>query len=239
MRPADRLFDIIQALRRARGPVTAAALAARLEVSARTIYRDIASLQASGIPIEGASNFGYVLGRGYDLPPLMFSAEEVQTIAVALDLVRRTGDRGLQDAADAVRAKIAMVLPGQAARVAETPYYVWSRGASVAPAVCMAEVRDAMREARKIRIGYLNGDGIKTDRVVWPLAVSYFAESTLLGTWCELRQDYRHFRADRVLSVVILDETYPADRPGLLEGWRALQAAYEAKWCTDDDVKAH
>ncbi|MCB8875792.1 helix-turn-helix transcriptional regulator [Acidisoma silvae] len=229
MRPADRLFDIIQLLRSSPRALTASAIAGRLEVSTRTIYRDIASLQASGLPIDGASGFGYVLGPGYDLPPLMFTAEEFQTIAVALDLVRRTGDRGLQEAAAAVRAKILAVLPCQPAPVAETPFYVWGRGASVAPAVCMAEVRDAMRDARKISIGYVSRDGIETRRIVWPLGIAYFGESTLLGTWCELRQDYRHFRADRVQDLVILDDTYPADRPGLLDGWRALQTAYEAR----------
>ncbi|MCB8881845.1 YafY family transcriptional regulator [Acidisoma cellulosilytica] len=229
MRPADRLFDIIQLLRSSPRALTAAAIAERLEVSTRTIYRDIATLQASGLPIDGASGFGYVLGPGYDLPPLMFTAEEFQTIAVALDLVRRTGDRGLQEAASAVRAKIAAVLPCRPAPVAETPFYVWSGGASVAAVVCMAEVRDAIRDARKIRIDYLSRDGVPSQRIVWPLAVAYFSESTLLGTWCELRQDYRHFRTDRVQDLVILDETYPADRPGLLDGWRALQAGYETR----------
>lgn len=226
MRPADRLFDIIQLLRGRRRPVTAAAVAARLEVSVRTIYRDIATLQASGVPIDGASGFGYVLGPGYDLPPLMFTAEEFQTIAVALDLVRRTGDRGLQEAAAAVRAKIAAVVPGQPVPVAETPFYVWSQGASVAPVVHMAEVRAAIRGARKIALGYRALDGQETQRTVWPLAVAYFAESTLLGTWCELRQDYRHFRADRILGLTVLAERFAAAQPGLLAGWRAIQARY-------------
>jgi predicted DNA-binding transcriptional regulator YafY len=230
MRPADRLFDIIQSLRASGGPVTAGKLAERLEVSVRTIYRDIATLQASGVPIDGASGFGYVLGPGYELPPLMFTAEEFQTIAVALDLVRRTGDRGLQEAAAAVRAKIAAVHPRAAGPVEATPFYVWTRGASVAPAVCMGEVRGAIRASRKMRIDYLNRDGVESRRIVWPLAVAYFAESTLLGTWCELRQDYRHFRTDRVQSLVILEDSYPANKPGLLAGWRALQEAYEARW---------
>jgi predicted DNA-binding transcriptional regulator YafY len=232
MRPADRLFDIIQRLRGSRRPLTAAQLAASLEVSVRTVYRDIAALQAGGVPVDGASGFGYVLGTGYDLPPLMFTAEEFQTMAVALDLVRRTGDRGLQEAATAVRAKIAAVRPCAAAPAQATPFYVWTRGASVSAVVCMGAVRDAIRAAQKLRIDYVNGDGVASRRVVWPLAVAYFAESTLLGTWCELRQDYRHFRTDRVQTLTVVDETYPADRPGLLDGWRALQVAYEARWVT-------
>ncbi len=218
MRRADRLFDIIQLLRGAARPLTASRMAGRLEVSPRTVYRDIAALQASGVPVDGASGLGYVLRPGYDMPPLMFTAEEAQTIAVALDLVRRTGDRGLQDAAGRVRAKIAAVSPTRP----WAPFHVSSHGAYVPDIVCMSEVRDAIRSARKLRIRYLDGHGRHSDRVVWPLAVAYFMEATLIGAWCELRGDYRHFRADRIQAVEILDTFYPPDRPELLAGWRAL-----------------
>src|SRR5580704_9423170 len=111
MRRADRLFEIIQYLRSAARPVTAAGLAETLEVTVRTIYRDIAALQARRVPIEGAPGIGYVLRRGYDLPPLMFTLEEVEAIVVAARLLRRTGDLGLQDAAASVLSKIGVVLP--------------------------------------------------------------------------------------------------------------------------------
>jgi predicted DNA-binding transcriptional regulator YafY len=228
MRPAERLFDIIQLLRGTTRPLSAAALAARLEVSTRTIYRDIAALQASGVPIDGAAGFGYVLGAGYDLPPLMFTAEEFQTIAVALDLVRRTGDQGLQAAAAGVRAKIAAIRPPARGAVVEAPYYVWTQGAPASPVVRLGEVRDAIRAGRKLRLDYCNGDGRESQRVVWPLAIAYFSESTLIGAWCELREDYRHFRTDRVRDLAVLEQVYPADRPALLSGWRALQDAYAA-----------
>lgn len=229
MRRGDRLFDIIQLLRGARGPLSAAALGRRLEVSARTIYRDIVALQASGVPVEGASGFGYVLGPGYDLPPLMFTAEEFQTIAVALDLVRRTGDLALQEAASRVRAKIAAVQPCHAPAVAETPFFVWPQGAAVAPGVSLALVREAIRQGRKVALAYVALDGAETRRVVWPLAIAYFAESTLLGTWCELRGDYRQFRADRIRALTLLEEDFPIGRPGLIEGWQAIQSAYMAR----------
>ena len=227
MRPAERLFDIIQLLRGTQRPLSAGVIAGQLEVSTRTIYRDIAALQASGVPIEGAAGFGYVLGPGYDLPPLMFTAEEFQTIAVALDLVRRTGDQGLQTAAAGVRAKIAAIRP-PARGVVEAPYYVWTRGATVPPIVCLSEVRDAIRGRRKLRLDYRNGEGTESRRIVWPLAISYFAESTLIGAWCELRDDYRHFRTDRVRDLSVLDDAYPADCPTLLSGWLALQEQYAA-----------
>src|SRR5258708_19178833 len=111
MRRADRLFDIIQVLRTATGPVTAAALAAELEVTARTVYRDIATLQARRVPIEGAAGIGYLLRRGFDLPPLMFTNEEIDAIAVGARMVRRIRDPKLQAAAESVLAKVSVVLP--------------------------------------------------------------------------------------------------------------------------------
>lgn len=222
MQRAERLFDIIQLLRGNARPMTASALAERLEVAVRTVYRDIAALQGSGVPIEGAAGLGYVLGKGFDLPPLMFTPEEAQTIAVALDLVRRTGDRGLQEAADRVRSKIAAILPPASRTIPPAPFYVSAYGANVPALVCMSEVRDAIRAARKLRIDYLDLRGQRSRRTVWPIAVAYFAEATLIGAWCETRCDYRHFRTDRVSALTVLDEVYPADRPALLAGWRAL-----------------
>jgi predicted DNA-binding transcriptional regulator YafY len=228
MRPAERLFDIIQLLRVSPRPLSAAVIAGRLEVSTRTVYRDIVALQGSGVPIEGASGFGYVLGPGYDLPPLMFTAEEFQTIAVALDLVRRTGDQGLQTAAAGVRAKIAAIRPPVRGGMAEAPYYVWTEGAPTTPIVCLSEVRDAIRGRRKLCLDYRNAEGEESRRIVWPLAIAYFATTTLIGAWCELRDDYRHFRTDRVRDLSVLEEAYPADCPTLLSGWQALQEQYAA-----------
>jgi predicted DNA-binding transcriptional regulator YafY len=228
MRPAERLFDIIQLLRASPRPLSAAAIAARLEVSVRTVYRDIAALQAGGVPVEGAAGFGYVLGPGYDLPPLMFTPEEFQTIAVALDLVRRTGDAGLQAAAAGVRAKIAAIRPPARGVPAEAPYYVWTRGAPGAPVVCFSAVRKAIRTGRKLRLDYRDRDGGESRRIVWPIAIAYYAESTIIGAWCELRGDYRHFRADRVRHLAVLDDACPGDGRALLDGWLALQERYEA-----------
>ena len=129
MRRADRLFDIIQTLRVATNPLTAATLAEQLEVTVRTVYRDIAALQASRVPIEGAAGIGYVLRRGFDLPPLMFTADELDAIAVGARLVRRLRDPGLQDAADSVLAKITTILPEALRRgVVSAPFYVSRRG---------------------------------------------------------------------------------------------------------------
>jgi predicted DNA-binding transcriptional regulator YafY len=222
MRRADRLFDVIQALRSAQGPMTAAALAEQLEVTVRTVYRDVATLQARRVPIEGAAGIGYVLRRGFDLPPLMFTTEEVDAIAVGAQLVRRLRDPALQDAAASVLAKIAIVLPDQT-RVYFTsaPFYVSEGNARVPDGVDLSEIRGAIRDTRKIRLAYADEQGRQTRRTIWPIALAYYVDVTLVAAWCELRNDYRHFRVDRIDNISILEEQYPPDN-GRLAGWLAL-----------------
>src|SRR4029077_16854394 len=145
MRRADRLFDIIQILRTASHPITAAALAEKLEVTVRTIYRDIAALQGSRVPIEGAPGIGYVLRRGFDLPPLMFTTEEIDAIAVGARLVRRIRDPQLHEAAARVRAKVTSVVPeALRAHLASAPLYVSDGSAAVPQGVDPSVVRDAI-----------------------------------------------------------------------------------------------
>ena len=224
MRRADRLFDIIQRLRTARGPVTAAALAEELEVTVRTVYRDVATLQARRVPIEGAAGIGYMLRRGFDLPPLMFTIEEIEAIAVGARLVSRTGDPGLQDAAESVLSKVTVVLPEPLrAQLAAAPFFVSASGAPVAERVDLAVVRQAIRDERKLSIAYADEKGTHTDRIIWPIAVAYYVQATLIGAWCELRQDYRHFRADRVSALTVLEERYPSDNGRLMAEWLALR----------------
>ena len=224
MRRADRLFDIIQRLRTARGPMTAAALAEELEVTVRTVYRDVATLQARRVPIEGAAGIGYMLRRGFDLPPLMFTIEEIEAIAVGARLVSRTGDPGLQDAAESVLSKVTVVLPERLReQLAASPFFVSASGAPVAERVDLAEVRQAIRDERKLWIAYADEKGDRSERVIWPIAVAYYVQATLLGAWCELRRDYRHFRADRITALTVLDECYPSDNGRLMAEWLALR----------------
>jgi predicted DNA-binding transcriptional regulator YafY len=225
MRRADRLFDIIQRLRTAGRPMTAAALADELEVTVRTVYRDVATLQARRAPIDGAPGIGYVLRRGFDLPPLMFTTEEIEAIAVGARLVSRTGDPALQDAAESVLSKVTVILPeALRAQLVAAPIYVSRAGAPVAEGVDLSAVRQAIRDERKLRIAYADEKGERTDRIIWPIAVAYYVQATLIGAWCELRQDYRHFRADRIASVVVLDERYPSDNGRLMAEWLQLRA---------------
>lgn len=222
---SDRLFDIIQILRAASGPLTAAAIAAELEVTPRTIYRDVATLQARRVPIEGAAGIGYVLRPGFDLPPLMFTIEEAEAIAIGARLVRRTGDAGLQDAAESVLAKIKDVVPDALrGHLAAPPFFVSAAGAETPSAADLPAIRAAIRDTRKLRIAYADGKGGTTHRTIWPLAVAYYVEATLVYGWCELRQDYRHFRADRITEFDVLDERYPSSSRAVMPGWLAERA---------------
>lgn len=222
MRRADRLFDIIQRLRAAERPMTAAALAGQLEVTPRTIYRDVATLQARRVPIEGAAGIGYVLRRGFDLPPLMFTADEIDAIAVGARLVGRIRDPELQRAAESVLAKVTSVLP-DALRpgMAAAPIYVSEGSAAVPRGIDPAEVRQAIRETRKLRIAYVDEQGRRTRRTIWPIAMAYYVDATLIGAWCELRANYRNFRVERIETSRVLEERFSTDGGRLIEGWRA------------------
>lgn len=227
MRRSDRLFDIIQTLRVAKGPMTAATLAEKLEVTVRTVYRDIATLQARRIPIEGAAGVGYLLRRGFDLPPLMFTADEIDAISVGARLVRRLRDPGLQDAADSVLAKIATILPNSLREgVLSAPFHVSDGAAETPTGIDLSDVRHAIRETRKLRITYADLSGQRTNRTIWPVAMAYYVDVTVIGAWCELRADYRHFRVERIVTSTLLEETFPTDNGRLLAGWQARQQLF-------------
>ncbi|HEX4262410.1 MAG TPA: YafY family protein [Acetobacteraceae bacterium] len=220
MRRTDRLFDVIQALRTASGPLTAARLAERLEVTPRTIYRDIAVLQARQVPIEGAAGIGYVLRRGFDLPPLMFTIEEVEAIAVGARMLCRTGDQGLLAAAESVLSKITVALPDQLRDyLAMPPFFVADNGAPAPAFADLSVIREAIRDERKLRISYRDEQGTETERTIWPIAVAYCTAATLISAWCELRDDFRHFRVDRIRSLDPADAPFPVSGRSLFTRW--------------------
>ncbi|MFZ2005500.1 MAG: YafY family protein [Stellaceae bacterium] len=222
LRRADRLFDILQVLRAAKQPVTAASIADELEVTVRTVYRDIAALQARRIPIEGAAGIGYVLRRGFDLPPLMFTEDEAEAIAVGVRMLARTGDPGLQKAAESVLSKVTLVVPDPLRDfLGAAPVYVSKSGAPVpAQRDLPTTIRHAIRGGRKMRIAYRDEEGRETLRVIQPFAVAYYVEATLVCAWCELRNDIRHFRTDRVGRAEVLDEGFAIPEP-VIAGWLA------------------
>jgi predicted DNA-binding transcriptional regulator YafY len=216
---SNRMFEVIQVLRSTRKPLTAQAIAERLEVNKRTIYRDIAALQAMRIPIEGEAGIGYVMRRGFDLPPLMFDADEVEAIVVGLAMLQRTGDRGLQSAAASVGAKIALVLPQETgSRIDSKTLHVSTWGAA-APGIDMKALRRAIREERKLRLGYLDAANQPTQRIVKPIAIVYYVEVAVLAAWCELRGDFRHFRVDRIAALKSLTERFTGEGIALRRSW--------------------
>ncbi|HZP99946.1 MAG TPA: YafY family protein [Reyranella sp.] len=220
---SDRLFDIIQQLRTARRPTTAAALAEALEVTPRTVYRDIAALQARRVPIEGAPGIGYVLRKGFDLPPLMFTIDEVEAIAVGARLTQRLQDPRLQEAANSVLAKVQVVVPERLRpHIADTHVYVSPGMQAQAQGADLAEIRAAIRDSRKLYIAYADATGRRTNRTIWPIAMAYYVDVTLVGAWCELRSDYRNFRVVRIQSSKVLDEHFDQDNGRLFREWSAL-----------------
>ena len=221
MSRATRLLDLLQALRRHRRPVTAASLAAEIGVSLRTIYRDIASLQAQGATIAGEAGIGYVLQPGLLLPPLMFSPDEIDAVLLGLRLVADRADPGLGRAADNAAAKITAVLPADRRDAAETTVLMAGPAAPVSDQIDVGPLRAAIRAERKITLSYCDGEGAATERVVWPIALSMFNIVRVLIGWCELRQDFRHFRTDRIVAASVQEARIPRRRAALLREWRA------------------
>lgn len=218
MRRAERLLQLLQILRRHRRPVTGEAIARELEVSLRTVYRDIASLTADRVPIRGEAGVGYVLGEGYDLPPLMFTPDELEAVMLGLRWVTRRGDRQLSRAAQDTVAKIGAVLPERLRPfLFDAGLLVPPHDRVIADSVDVGELRNAIREGRKVRLAYRAEDGQETNRVVWPIAVAYYDAQRIIIAWCELRQAFRTFRTDRMLMADVLPEKYPGRRKALLK----------------------
>lgn len=222
MRKADRLFQIVQILRRSERPVTALAIADELETSKRSVYRDVAALIGQRVPIRGEAGTGYVLERGFDLPPLMLTTDEIDAVALGAQWVAGHADPALARAARDVLAKIATVLPEEMRpfledAVSRTPPS-WN---SWPDAVDAAALRAAIRAARKITLRYRDEAGRVSDRTVWPLVVGYLDASRILIAWCELRKDFRSFRLDRIDEARFLDDRIPRDPATLRRQWRA------------------
>ena len=225
MSRSGRLFLLMDAMRAKRVPVTAAQLAQQLNVSERTIYRDIQTLAELGAPLQGEAGVGYLLRRGAFLPPLMFDADELEALVLGARWVRRQGDAALAQAASKALAKIAAASPRDLRdSMADTSLWVPLGQAADAGAPAdrfVQPVREAIRHECKLTLGYQDEHGSITQRTVWPFALAYFEGKRLLAAWCELRGDYRHFRIDRIASVDS-GERYARRRHELLTVWRKM-----------------
>lgn len=221
MSRSERLFDLLQALRRHRRPVSGRVLAEETGVSIRTLYRDIASLQAQGAAIDGEPGVGYVLRPGFLLPPLMFPPEEIEALVLGSRWVARNADSHLRDAARSALARIAAVVPGELRDEFDRSSLLIGPGARpAADSVDLPTLRRAIRAERKLSIGYRDGKGEVSRRVIWPFALSFFDQARVIVGWCELRQDFRHFRTDRIASAEVLESRYPQRRQALQRQWR-------------------
>lgn len=217
MQRSTRLFEIIQILRGSTRPTRAEDLAETLEVSVRTIYRDIAALQGMGTPVEGEAGIGYIMRRGYDLPPLNFDQEELEALRVGLSYLARSGDSGLQRAAKRVCDKVAgLNQPSEWLQVAP-----WGAPPDDNCEGCipLALVRRTIRESRKLKVLYRGSCGSETRRVLRPLALIYHLECVMIGAWCELRREFRHFRTDRIWEWEALDDTFADQAQTLRDLW--------------------
>ncbi len=211
MRRADRLFQLIQILQRQGGVVTADKLAEEMELSERTIYRYIQDLIANRVPIKGERGVGYMLEKGYDMPPLMFNAEEIDALMLGVSWVINNGDPHIQRAASDILAKVEAVLPDDRRSLMQKARQVVPK-VDAAPEIKipMLLVRQTIRDQRKAHTRYVKEDGTASERVVYPLLTVFFQNIQLLVCWCELRQDFRSFRMDRFQSFEPLEEKFPA-----------------------------
>lgn len=227
MSRAARLLDLLQLLRRHRRPVAGAAIAQALGISLRTLYRDVATLQAQGAGIEGSPGLGYVLREGFVLPPLMFTAEETEALVLGSRWVARRGDRHLAAAAHDALAKIAAVLPPALRASLDQSALIVGPAPGDDPAppddAVLAAIRRAIGAEHRLSIRYRDATGQSSQRWVWPFALGFFEQVRVLVAWCELRQAVRHFRTDRIDGFAASDERYPQRRHALLKAWRAEQ----------------
>jgi predicted DNA-binding transcriptional regulator YafY len=226
MRRADRLFRLVQLLRRSR-LVTAQRIASELEVSERTVYRDVRDLTLSGVPIRGEAGVGYALAHGFDLPPLTFNEEEIEALVLGARVVQGYADPALARAADSVLAKVEMVLPeALRSRVASTQI--------IAPTMHpgrragqLGTVREALRSKKRLLLQYRDEKGDETKRAVRPLAVAFWGKIWTLAAWCELRKDFRSFRLDR-MATAQLGAPFPEEPGKSLDDFM--------KWVTAQDA---
>jgi len=228
MSRTGRLFQLMDALRGSRRPVTAATLAEQLGVSERTIYRDMQTLAELGAPVEGSAGLGYLLRNGFFLPPLMFSVDELEALVLGARWVQRQGDPALATAAANALAKIATATPKDLRDdMADTSLWVPLMGDQPEHDAFVQPVREAIRRRQKMRLHYRDENGHASERMVWPFALAFFDGRRVLAAWCELRGANRHFRIDRIAQAEPMAERYPASRHELLKAWREENCIHE------------
>ncbi len=234
---SSRFFEIIQMLRSADAPLTAHTIAETLEITKRTVYRDIVTLQSMRVPIEGEAGIGYVMRAGYTLPPLMFTEDELEAIVVGLSLIGRTGDSGLQKAATRVTQKIAGVLPCDASPHLDCSPLLVSKWTAIPQSeIDLDLLRQAIREERKVHFRYRDPERNETERTVRPIGLVYYVDAIVLAGWCELRDDFRHFRTDRMDCFAVSPDAFIGQSARLRREWRAREREIATDQATHEVV---
>ena len=225
MRRTERLFQIIQILRSTRSPVTGRDLADELEISIRTLYRDMAELTAQRIPITGEAGMGYVLDHGYDMPPLMLTADELEAAALGAAWVASEADPSLARAARDLVSKLSEAIPKELRPIVlDASSRAIITQSKVSERFDSALLRHAIRERYRLQLTYSNRDNGTTDRIVWPMLIAFLDRNRYLVAWCETRKDYRHFKTDRIQELKVIGERYPGRRAVLIKEWEEATA---------------
>lgn len=220
---SERLLVLLQVMRRYRQPVSGKTLAAETGVSLRTLYRDIASLQAQGALIEGEAGLGYVLKPGFMLPPMMFSQEEIEALVLGSRWVAKMADERLAAGAVDALEKIAAVLPSDLKAEIDNSTLLVAGPRRQEDKADLALIRKTIRSEHILDLAYEDESGTLTQRRVWPFALGFFDSVRVMIVWCEMREGFRHFRTDRIISAVSTEERYPRRRLVLLKEWREMQ----------------
>jgi len=222
LRKAERLFEIVQLLRLTRGPISAQKIANELGSSKRSVYRDMAALRAQDVPIRGEAGVGYVLEKGFDMPPLMLTSDELDAAVLGAHWVASQGEADLAKAALNFLAKIEVVVP------ARLRAHVLEPATSIDPIIPAPEavnsslLRQAIRAHRKISLEYCSFAGETTQRVIWPVLLGYRDAGRILAAWCELRAGFRYFRTDCMISADILEQSIPEGALALRARWQVV-----------------
>jgi predicted DNA-binding transcriptional regulator YafY len=231
----ERLFSIMDALRRHRRPVTAAALAEEQGVSVRTLYRDVQTLIGLGAPIEGEAGIGYMLRPGFFLPPLMFTPEELEALVLGGRWVQAQPDAGLAGAAKNALAKIATASPEDLRdRIKDTGLWPVLMRGPLEPTPVLGLVRAAMRDEKALHIAYADEQGRSTERDTWPIQLAYYEGKQIVIAWCCVREAFRNFRTDRIVAATPTENRYGRRRVVLTKEWRAEWEALHPDWAKGD-----
>jgi predicted DNA-binding transcriptional regulator YafY len=236
MDKTERLFAIMDWLRRHRHPVTAAQLAEEQGVSVRTLYRDIQTLVALGAPIDGEAGVGYLLRPGFFLPPLMFTAEELEALVLGARWVQAQPDAALSDAAGNALGKIAAASPEDLRdRIADTGLWPVRVSGEAEPLPLIGLAREAMRTERALEIDYRDETGATSHRAIWPVQIAFYENKQIVAAWCTLRSAFRHFRTERVTSARLTSERYGKRRVVLAREWHTAWERHSPDWDRRDE----